>query len=155
MSGLINKDVLKELMNTHNKQDIFKIVSKEIDSLNIIEEKPIDKTTDKYKMLLELVNKILVSVGKEEINDLRQFKNIDRKHIITDDVRKQIDVMSKDIFKVYDKRICNWYGRYHVQYYTLTLLRHMTTIVGLKLVRRKRNRHEHSLSVTDILYSIE
>ena len=152
---LINKSVLKELLKTCNKQDIFKMISKEIDMLNIVEEKPIDKTTDKYIMLLKLVNKILISISKEEIDDLRQFKNINRKQLITDDVKNIINEHASNIFKVFDKKTCNWYGRNHIQYYTLTLLRHLTTIIGLKLTRKKRNRHEHSLSVTDILYSIE
>ena len=56
-----------------NKQKWMKKEERKEDKL-----KDIDKTTDKYKLILKLVNRIMKNIGKDEIKDLREFKDIDR-----------------------------------------------------------------------------
>ena len=55
----------------------------------------ITKDSEKYKVALKLVNKILVNLGKDEITDLTDFKDIDREDIIKDVNKKALDGLAK------------------------------------------------------------
>jgi len=71
----------------------------------------IDKNSDKYKTALKFVNGILTNIGKSTINDLTEFKDIDRMDIITNENTKLLSEMEKEIWEHYDKKKC---GGYHI-----------------------------------------
>lgn len=71
----------------------------------------ITKDSDKYKILLKLLNKILKNIGKNEINDITKFINIDRDDIIKDVNKKALDDMQKELFKLYNKKNCGYYNK--------------------------------------------
>lgn len=71
----------------------------------------ITKDSDKYKVLLKLLNKILKNIGKNEINDITKFINIDRDDIIKDVNKKALDDMQKELFKLYNKKNCGYYRK--------------------------------------------
>ena len=73
--------------------------------------KIIDTTTPKYKVLLKFINKILVNLHKEPINDLTQFKNIDRLDIIKPENKIILEGMAKEIFMHYDKIKSGYYHK--------------------------------------------
>jgi len=71
---------------------------------------PLEKDSDKYKVTLKLLNKILVNLGKEEIDDITKFKDIDREDIIKDINVKALCEMEKELFtEHYDKKKCGFY----------------------------------------------
>ena len=69
----------------------------------------IEKDSEKYQVTLKLLNKILVNLGKEEIDDFTKFKDIDREDIIKDINVEALREMEKELFTVhYDKKKCGY-----------------------------------------------
>ena len=117
----------------------------------------IDKTSDKYRVLLKLVNKILKNIEKEEINDLTEFINIDRDDIIKDVNIKALKSMSKELFKHYDKYKCGYYRK--SVGYVLNCLRGMLKELGFQLTYTRKELGEYvdgkSLRRTHTFYTIK
>lgn len=90
------------------------------------------KTDPKYKIALQLVNKILVNSGKNEIDDLTKFIDIDRNLIISDKNKKELTDMEKILFKHFNKKKFGWYSRNNIKNYILSFLRYMCNDIGLK-----------------------
>lgn len=119
--------------------------------LNILKPKPIiepmfviitpqiDKTTDKYKTALKFINKILHYLKKQSIEDLKDFKDIDRELLITPYIRKIFDNMEEEIFNHFDKNKCGWYRRNIIKNYILTLIRSMCQDLRLSFEYKKRD----------------
>ena len=70
----------------------------------------IEKDSDKYKVLLKLLNNILINIDKQEINDITDFKDIDREDIIKDVNLETLCEMEKELFNEhYNKKKCGYY----------------------------------------------
>lgn len=98
-----------------------------------------DKTTPKYKIALELMNKILTNNGKSNIDDLTKFNDFDRELIITDKNKKDFNDMQKKLFGPFDKAKSGWYKRNSVKHYILTFLRYMCSDLGLSFTYEQRD----------------
>ena len=59
----------------------------------------VDMNSDKYKITLKFVNKLLENIGYKKINDLTEFKNINRDDIIKNKNKKSLDAMEKEFLK--------------------------------------------------------
>lgn len=102
----------------------------------------IDKNSEEYKELyakkyniaLKVVNKMLDNMGKEQIDDLLDFKMVNRRDIIKPENKLVIENMEKEIFEVFDKKNCKYYKRNEIQTYPITFLRCLLTDVGFKLI---------------------
>ena len=80
--------------------------------MNIKKDKVVvrlDKDHDKYKIALKLINSILVNLGKDEIDDLTKFVDIDREDIIKEVNKESLKAMEKEILAVYSKKGCGFY----------------------------------------------
>jgi len=114
----------------------------------------VDKESGKYKMLLKFVNKMLVNLNKEEIADLRDFKDIKRFDIISESNLKLLHEMSNDLFTVFDKRRTGYYRKTDTM--TLNCFRGMCKQVGLKLKNEGRDVYtEDGFRKAFIFYWIE
>ena len=136
--------IIKEI----NKLDAdnFKLLKQYIIKLNnnkknkdkiITKKRIIDKTTEKYKLLLKYVNGILKNMNKDEIDDLIDFQNIDRTYIIK---KENIDLLNKlapDLFKCFNKDKCGYYRK--TKNIALNCLRGMCKEIGLTLKYKTRN----------------
>ena len=78
---------------------------------NTDQNKREDKDSNKYKIALQLINKILVNIGKEEIDDLTKFVNIDRDDIIKEVNKTSLEEMDKEIFVLFNKKKCGYYRK--------------------------------------------
>ena len=92
----------------------------------------VDMNSDKYKITLKFVNKLLENIGYKKINDLTEFKNINRDDIIKNKNKKSLDAMEKEFLKYFDKSDIGWYRKASVDYYILTFLRSVCRCIGLK-----------------------
>lgn len=118
----------------------------------------IDKNSDKYQVALKLINAILKNMNKDSIDDLIEFKDIDREDIIQKENEEILNKMEDEIFKYFDKYAMNWYRRGKTKNYILTFLRKLCKDLKLKLsysskdvieiINNKKFRH------TNCLYSI-
>ena len=70
-----------------------------------------NKDSDKYQMALKLINKILINIGKEEVDDLTKFINVDRDDIVKEDNKTTLESMEEEIFALYDKKKCGYYRK--------------------------------------------
>ena len=95
----------------------------------------IDKTTDKYKILLLFVNGILKNIGKEEIDDLVKFRDIDRLDIIKQENKVLLDEMAPTLFKHFNKNKCGYYRK--TKNLPLNCLRGMCKEMGFVFKKRQ------------------
>lgn len=63
----------------------------------------VDKTTERYKLLLEYTNNILENMGRNPIDDVTEFQRIDREDIVTEKNKKMAEGMKKRLNKHFDK----------------------------------------------------
>lgn len=150
-------EIIKKLLQKYNRKQINEMINNIIKENNnkIIEKKQIDKTTDKYKVLLKLINKILVSIGKKNIDDLTQFICINRDDLISDNVKQIYNLLEKELFNSFDKRKCSWYNRKNVHNYILTFLRAALCDIGLNFKSSHTCKHINMKAINYIFYSIE
>ena len=100
-----------------------------------------EKDSEKYKITLKLLNKILVNVGKEEIDDLTQFIDIDREDIIKDPNTKTLCDMEKELFtEHYDKKKCGYYRKTDAM--VLNCIRSMMKDAGFTFTKRRKEKSE-------------
>ena len=97
------------------------------------------KDSEKYKIALKFINKILISIEKNEIDDLTKFTDIDRKMLISAKTKEIFTDMQKELFVHFDKVKCGWYKRNKVQDYILTFLKCMCIEMGLSVKSSKRD----------------
>lgn len=90
------------------------------------------KDSDKYKISLKFINKILINIGKGEVDDLTKFMNIDRKLLLTDSNKQIFCDMESELFDHFDKVKCGWYRRKTTKNYFLTFMRYMCSDIGLQ-----------------------
>ena len=105
-------DVLNDLhinklddLTTENIKLLYDTVKSNKKKINLKKNKvpngQIDKNSDKYKIALKFINKILENLKMNKIDDLTQFKNIDREYIISDINKKTLTDMEKEIYKYF------------------------------------------------------
>jgi len=116
----------------------------------------VDKNSDKYKVILKLVNKILTNLGKKEIADLTGFIDIDREDIIKDENNKTLVEMEKEIFKFFDKGKTGYYRKSDTL--ILNCLRGLLKDLGYKFKNKKKEKSTYidgkSYKRTHMIYSI-
>lgn len=144
MTAISKQDKLKQLnisiiddLTEEQITLLYNQSKKQKKKIAISREEEIDKTTDKYILLLEYVNKILENMNKNPINDLLEFKNIDRLDIIKDDNIKILDTMAPRLFKKFNKDKCGYYRK--VDSIALNCLRGMCKELGLCLITEKKD----------------
>lgn len=104
------KSTVKNLDNDKNiKVQITQENNKNLDG--DVKKEKIQKDSEKYKIILKLLNKILKNNGKDEITDITKFADIDRDDIIKDVNRQALKEMEDDIYKLYDKKKCGYYNK--------------------------------------------
>lgn len=131
-----NKELF-DFLNSADQETINKIKkyantlkNKKIEEV-VIPKNNINKNTDKYKITLKFINKILVNIGKEEIDDLTKFVNIDRADVIKEINIKTFEEMEVELLKYFDKYKFGWYRRSTTKQYILTFIREMCDDLGL------------------------
>lgn len=125
----------------------------------IIKVRDVDTKSNKYKISLEFVNKILENIGKSHIDDLTKFVNIDREDIIKE-VNKQTFLSMEDkLFEVFDKTKCGWYRRNSTKNYILTFMRYMCNYLDLEFTTSQKDITERignkNYRKTHVYYSIK
>ena len=101
----------------------------------------VDTSSDKYKVALKFVNKILVNLEKDEVDELTEFKNIDREDIIKEINKKSLKEMEDDIFKQFDKTKCNFYRQ--TDTVVLSVLRGIMKQLGYDFKPFKKDKCEY------------
>lgn len=138
---LSTKEKYKKLgLDNLSKNDVYKIyIDKEYDkiynntSVRVKEpknKKRLDKDDNKYKVVLQYINKLLKEIGKDEIDDICMFKNIDRRELVNIDGNKIVDDSLKDILNKFTKDEIGYYQKNSVKHYIINLLKHLLERIG-------------------------
>jgi len=144
----LSDDQVNEIYDKYFKKPDDKAVEE------VVEENGnnVDKTTLKYKVLLEFVNGILNNLNKDKIADLTQFKNINRLDIIRNDNVILLEEMTGKLFKHYDKATVGYYRK--GPNWVLSCLRGMCKDIGLKCLKTQKAKSIKSKIITQFFYSI-
>ncbi len=121
-----------------------------VDQILIMER---EKIMIKYNILLKLLNKILANIGKNQITDALDFKNINKKDIELEVNNKILDDMKIDL--------TNNFGSFNVvlknikkESYVIVYLKHMCRTLNSKLKPKKMSKREGKIITNNYLYSI-
>ncbi len=147
----------KVTSNLNNKSNIENTPTEDIvsnETVHITNVK-IDKDSEKYKVALKFVNKILVNIGKEEVAELIDFKDIDREDIIKEVNKESFREMENELFEQFDKVKMGWYRRNIVSSYILTFLRNMCTDLGYSFTYHELKKQKNKIVKSEMLYSIK
>ena len=132
-SADLNQDQIKKMLTiANNTTTAVKMNKNNTDNINNV-----DKNTDKYKLLLEFINKLLNNIDKDPITDLTDFKDIDRLDIIQKKNKIILDKMTLRLFKVFDKSKTG-YCR-NTDAIVLNCLRGLCKQTGLILKNKKKD----------------
>jgi hypothetical protein len=116
-------DGVVRLCNKQPKKNVSNKVVKPIDDDDVGDASNNDDVTDassndddllieeKNTLILKYVNGLLKNAGKNEIDDLTEFKNIDRSDIVLEDNVKHLETMAKELFKLFDRNKCRYYPK--------------------------------------------
>ena len=132
----LDDDAKQKILNVLNRE---KISNQETKQKSVREVKQVDKTTEKYKIALIFVNKILIGLGKNNIDDLTEFKDINRELIITPNITKIFTDFQPELFNYFDKVKCGWYKRNTTKNYILTFLRCMCDDLELNFEYKQKD----------------
>lgn len=97
----------------------------------------LDKSDEKYKLALKFINNILVNAQKSEINDILEFKDINRQQIVTQQNLDMLTNMESEIYKLFDKVKCGFYRK--SDNYVINCLRGMIKQIGYKIIVLKKD----------------
>jgi hypothetical protein len=127
-----------------------------IDDKSTVEKPKTDKESNKYKLMLKLVNKILVNINKPQIDDLTKFIDIDREDIIKETNTKILDDMADELFEEFNKSSSGYYRKTNA--IVLNCLRGMCKELGFQFNHKRKEKSEtingKSYKRTHLLYSM-
>jgi hypothetical protein len=104
---------------------------------------------------LEIINKILVEMGKEEIQDLCEFIDVRREELIKDKYSGIINDNLKYVFNNgFLRSECMVYQK-TIKYRHLSIMKGMLKSVGHELCSKRTHRTINNIRVEDTFYSIK
>jgi len=96
---------------------------------------------EKYKVILKLINKILVNINKEEIDDLTKFVNINREDIVKDINKQSLIEMESELFPLFNKMNSGYYRKDSVAF-VLSCLRRLLKEIGYIFDFKQKDKSE-------------
>ena len=120
----------------------------------------LDKTNEKYILTLKFLNDLLKAIGKEEIDDITNFKEVRRDDLLTDSCQKVFDNHISEICKVFGKSQIYYRNKDSVDNYLISLIKYMIKLIGYQFVFKtkinKKPLGDNVYNITsNVLYSIK
>ena len=112
-----------------------------------------ERTTNKYNVLLKLLNKILVRTNHPVITDIIQFHNIDIDDILKEGNDKLIEEMEPEIYKYYDKEDLNG-QKPQIKHNIIILIKLMCEDIDFQLKSKSVRQRDGEKVVTYSQYDI-
>ena len=118
--------------------------------------KPVIISDDKqkYEVSLKFINSLLKNMGKPEIKELTDFKNISREDIISESNKKVLEDMAEELFVYFNKYLFGWYRRSTTKNYVLTFIRKMCNDLGLVFKYEEKHHQKNKIWINLVSYSI-
>lgn len=132
---------------------IYEILHIEVDTDNdfiLMDEKKL-----KYKCAIDFLNDILASVGRKPINNIKEFKDVSRDDLLSDNCKKILDKHIDKLAEVFGKTTLLLRTKKSVESYIMTLLRKMLQQFNMKLAMSQKNMKNGTNSIKPtIFYSV-
>lgn len=103
---------------------------------------------NKVNLLLIFLNRILTNTNRENIDNLLNFKKIDRKDIISQG--HVLNEMIEEFNKLFTKKEVAFYERNRSKYYIIVFLKNIVKGVNLKLLKGTK---PESMTVDNRIFS--
>lgn len=141
--------------NIHIKKELELIVDKHVakkylDFMYKKQQADIDLAEKKFSIVLKLVNIILTNAGKNSIDNLLKFQNIDRLDIIKKENIQALDNMAPELFKFYSKT--TYYRK--TPNIVLNVLRSVCKELGLSFINKPHSKRYGNTIKVHYCYSI-
>ena len=109
----------------------------------------IDKTDDKYKLVLEFLNALLVVIGKPQIDDITKFQNIKREDLLKQECTQVLNNYLDRLVKEFGKSTLLYSKRHKIDTYLLTIIKSIVLNWGYQF---KSYQKHTSKQISDNLY---
>lgn len=88
----------------------------------------------KEKLVLKFFNRVIKYIKSDNIEDLTDFEEIDRRYLIDNEIREIIDEMHDDLRKKIPEMSSTYYRRNSVKEFNLVYMRGLCKAIGKKFV---------------------
>ena len=113
-----------------------------------------NKMGEKYQVLLKYLNRLLVNMGNNPIQDVRDFKNIKKNDLLTEENDKVFEDMKEEIYRYYGKYNLRYDQKNTIKNYMLTLLKTMCGELFLNFYSKTIRKKVDNKTVAYIMYDI-
>lgn len=127
------KKQLNEKLITTIYDNILKLNQKPKNSVHIKKpktDKKVDKTDEKYKLILEFLNSILVKIGKEQIDDITKFQKIKREDLLKPECKLILNQYLEKLVAIFGKNKICYRMKDQIDTYILTVIRNIISESG-------------------------
>ena len=139
LSDKILDNVYEKFMQSSEK---IKDQSKEKNSCTYITKpkinEKVDKDDKKYKITLKFLNKLLVTLGKEEIDNLTKFKDIKRDDLLKEECDAVLFEYIDEIAKNFGKKTIRYELRHKIDSYLIAVIRRLSLSLGYEFHAKKK-----------------
>lgn len=142
----------KKFENNNIKNYIF--IIKYMISIEKIGDMGRLQAIEKYNIFLKFINKILVNLNEDPIQDATKFKNIKKEDIEKENVKNILNDMKDELEEKFGKfsSILNNIKKKNMQ---LVYLKHMCSSLKLRLISSRTSKREGKKVIAFTMYSIE
>jgi hypothetical protein len=108
----------------------------------------------KNKIALKFFNRVLDELDMDEIDELTEFKNVDRKLLVKPGIREIIDEMHSEISKKVVEMKMTYYRRNSVKEFNLVYIRGLCTALGKRISIKTKKIVKKRVLTLQYYYSI-
>ena len=101
-------------------------------------EQKTGKEDPKYKLFLEFLNSIMVKIGKDQINDITQFKEIKREDLLKPECLQVLNQYLERLTKQFDKHNFAYQFKDETESYIIILIKRITHQLGYNFESKKK-----------------
>lgn len=109
---------------------------------------------DRIQIVTKYINSVLNIMGKDNIDYLESCPEIARDYLLTDEQKNNLIEWESEIFKYFDKLVCNYYYSSKKAGFVVNIIRNLLNQSGYKLVWRYTSATKNGKSKTIMIYSI-
>ena len=104
-------------------------------------DQKVDKNDDKYILVLEFLNAILVKIGKEAIDDITKFKDIKRDDLLKPECTQVLSQYLDKIIKQFGKTKILYDKKDKINNYLLTVIKSVVANCGYQFKSNQKNKY--------------
>lgn len=145
---------VSEAMNNKNNNKPINITPKGTTHIKKSKYPKVDNNSGEYKVTVSFLNGLLKQMKKQEINDIIQFKNIQRSELMKPEYEQILNNHIDNIIEQFGKTKIRYNMRNQFDYYVITVIKYLTKLCGYEFMshnfknydRTENNAHIYNLN---------